>query len=89
MNDVLVAVAALAPALIVEVLTELKGHAAPPLEGVVARRAAIHARVFEQEFATGHAFGCVPRRGAAAQTLVMTALFVGGTGAVLAFGWAH
>lgn len=89
MNDVLVAIATLVSALIVEVLAELKGHALPSLERVVARGATVHAGVFKQEVATGHAFGCVSWRGTAAQTLVMTALLVGGTGTMLAFGRAH
>lgn len=88
-DDVFVAVTALALALVVEVLAEFKGHAAPSLEGVVAQRAALHAGVAEQEVATSHAFGRVPWHGAAAQTLVVTALLMGGTSTVDAFGRAN
>lgn len=88
-DDVLVAVAALALTLVVEVLAEFKGHAAPSLEGVVARRAALHTGVTEQEVATSHAFGRIPWHRAAAQTLVVTALLMGGTSSVDTFRRAN
>ena len=90
MDDVLVAVAALAlPALIVELLAEGEGDTPPAPVGVVSRGTLLHARAPVLEVAAGHARAGRVGLQAASQALVVAALVVQGAGAVLAGGRAR
>lgn len=94
MDDVLVAVGALAalllpPAPVVQLLAEGEGDAAPALEGVVVAGAALHAVALVAEAAARHAVAGRAGLGAAAQALLVAALVVPGAGSVFALDGTH
>lgn len=93
MDDVLGALAVLALllplALVVQVLAEREGDAAPAFEGEEVFGTLLHAGPFVLEASAGHAVAGRARLQAAAQALLVAALVVLGAGSMFALDRAH